>query len=344
VPELITSPGYQAPPYQPYTPAAAPETPGNPQATASLVLGIVSLVLSVLFVPAILGVVLGIVGLSRSRRTYPPTGRGAAITGIVLSVIGAVLGVAVAVTASNALSGLARTIVEESRTTAPGDGGVGGGSEAPVLDPEDFVTVDAAQWESIVKDPAGAEGRAVVVFAEVVRFDSSTGADRFLAISGVDQPGDRGELQAGSVFIGEEPVLAGVEEGDVLKVHAVVTDSMELETRLGGVSAVPALTIAQVEDVGLADLRKDFTLGAAARDQLGILSVPVTVTNSGGETFTYSAKVVAESKDGKTSYDVGTVFVENIKPGRTVKVGVDFFEEVPADAVFRVDGTERYIE
>lgn len=331
----------------PYAPATGPEPSSNPQATASLVLGIVSLVLSLLFVPSIVGVILGIAGLARSRRTDPPTGRGAAITGIVLSVVGAVLGVLVAVVGSNALADLAETISEESASTATGEGdGSTGRSEAEAepFDPEDFVTVDAAQWESIVQHPDRAGGRAVVVFAEVMRFDSSTGPDRFLAVAGVDQPGDSFELQSSSVFIGEESLLEGVETDDVLKIHAVVTGSLELETQLGGVSKVPALTIAQVEDVGFADLSKDFTLGAAERGQLGFISVPVTVTNSGGQAFTYSAEVVAESKDGKTSYGTGTVFLENIKPGKKPEVVVDFFDEVPADAVFRVKTAERYIE
>jgi hypothetical protein len=340
----------QAPPpygYGPYVPASAPKAPSNPQATASLVLGIVSLVLSLLFLPAVIGVVLGIVGLVRSGRTDPPTGRGAAITGITLSVVGAGLGVLLATTASAALSDLARTIAEESATTAPGSGSGsaerpdGGG---PVLDPEDYVQVDAKQWESIVKDPVLAEGRAVVVFAEVVRFDSSTGTDRFLAVAGVDQPGGLFELQSSSVFVGDDTLLDGVETGDVLQVRAEVTGSLELETQLGGVSTVPVLTIAQLEDVGLADLSKDFTVGEGESDSLGILVVPVTVTNSGGRTFTYTAEIVAQSKDGKRSYGTGTVFIEHMKAGQREKVDVDIFADVPADVVYRVQGTARYIE
>ncbi|MDR7385030.1 DUF4190 domain-containing protein [Promicromonospora iranensis] len=333
----------QAPSHGPYAPAAGPQGPTNPQATASLVLGIVSLVLSVLFVPAIIGVVLGIVGLVRSRRTDPPVGRGAAITGIVLSVVGAALGAVLVVTASSALTDLAETMSQESSSSAT-EGGSGGTADAPVFDPKDFAQVDARQWDAIAKHPDRAEGDKVVVFAEVMRFDSSTGSDRFLAIAGIDQPGHSGELRSGSVFIGEEPLLGGVQEDDVLKIHAEVSGSLELETQLGGVSRVPVLIITKVEDVGFADLRKDFTVGAAETDQLGILSVPVTVTNSGGRNFTYSASVVAESKDGKSSYGTGTVFIENIKPGKKVEVDVDFFDDIPADAVYRVEVTGRYIE
>lgn len=65
----------------------------NGAATASLVLGIVSLVASLLFLPAILGMVFGFVGVNRAGRTNPPVGKGKAITGIVLSAVGLLLGI-----------------------------------------------------------------------------------------------------------------------------------------------------------------------------------------------------------------------------------------------------------
>lgn len=92
------------PPTQPYPPAPGPQFPPaqqpygappvkNSLATASLVLGIVSLFASLLFVPAVVGVVLGIVGLQRAGRTTPPVGKGKAITGIVLSGVGLLVGI-----------------------------------------------------------------------------------------------------------------------------------------------------------------------------------------------------------------------------------------------------------
>lgn len=357
-------PGYQVPPpYEAYPPAAGPSyaagvpgpgpyppgagayapavgqgTPTNPQATASLVLGIVSLLLSMLFVPAIVGVILGFVGLARSRRTDPPTGRGAAVTGIVLSVVGTVLGVLLVVGAVGAVSDLAEQIEAEVSATAPGE------PSAEPFDPRDFDEVDTRQWESIAKDPAAAEGRSVVVFAEVVQFDGDTGDDRFLAVAGVDRPGASGELGSSAVFVGQEAALTAVRSGDVLRIHAVVTSSMELDTRLGGTSTVPVLTVARFEDVGFADLSKDFTVGTAARDQIGLLRVPVTVTNGGTRPYTYSARLVATSKDGKTTYEEGTVLVERLAPGRETATDVPFFDELPDGAVFRVKDAERYPE
>jgi hypothetical protein len=319
-----------------YGSAGVPAAQVNPHATTSLVLGITSLLLSLLFVPSILGIILGFVGLARSRRTDPPTGRGAAIAGIVLSMVGVVLGVFVAMAASTFVSDAAKAIVDRS-IAAPED-------EATPAPPADFVEVDAAQWKSVVEHPGKAEGQALVVYAEVARFDSTTGTDRFLGGVGVDQPGAERELEDPAVVIGPEVMLDGVETGDLLRIHAVVTGSLELKTDLGGTVTVPALTIARFEDVGFVDLGADLAVGSAEEKQPGWITVPVTVTNSATQVFTYSATLVAESKDGKKSYDRGPVFVEKLGPGEEEKVTVDFFEDVPDDAVFRVESAERFVE
>jgi hypothetical protein len=91
------------PPAQPYPPAPGPQFPPaqqpygqpvkNTLANASLVLGIVSLFASLLFLPAVVGVVLGILGLQRAGRTTPPAGKGKAIAGIVLSGVGLLVGI-----------------------------------------------------------------------------------------------------------------------------------------------------------------------------------------------------------------------------------------------------------
>ncbi|MEV0889977.1 DUF4190 domain-containing protein [Promicromonospora sp. NPDC050262] len=335
---------YQQAPYQhtqyqqpPYAPGTGPAAPTNPQATASLVLGISSLFLGLLFVPSILGVVLGAVGVARAGRTDPPIGRGAAITGIMLSLAGAVLGVFAAAAVTDFVTDTARTIVEEGVTTpSEEDDGV------PTPAPEEFVRLDAAQWESIAKNPDEAQGRAVVVFAEVMQFDGSTGPDRFLAGAGVDQPGSAYELETQSVFVAEEALLDGVEAGDVLKIHAVVDGSFTYENQIGGASTVPALTVAKIEDVGLADLSKDVEFGAIELMAPALNRVPVTVTNSGPRAFDYFIHVVVESRDGRTTYDTGTAFVRAVKPGATAETSVDFFVDIPAGAVVRAELVERY--
>lgn len=92
------------PPTQPHPPASDPQFPPaqqpygaqpvkNTLATASLVLGIVSLFASLLFLPAVVGVVLGILGLQRAGPTTPTAGKGKAIAGIMLSGVGLLVGI-----------------------------------------------------------------------------------------------------------------------------------------------------------------------------------------------------------------------------------------------------------
>ncbi|GAA4693852.1 protein of unknown function (DUF4190) [Promicromonospora umidemergens] len=105
---------YPAPAYP-----TATVQPTNGAATASLVLGIVSIVTSLLFLPAIIGLVLGIVGVGRSRRSRPQVGRGKAIAGIVLSTIGLLTGIGIV-----------------SALTSGDDSGTGS-AQAPIVQPQE---------------------------------------------------------------------------------------------------------------------------------------------------------------------------------------------------------------
>lgn len=64
----------------------------NPKATAGMVLGIVSMVINPLGIPAIVGIVLSGLGLAGAgtlqRHGYPPVGRTKATWGMVLSILG----------------------------------------------------------------------------------------------------------------------------------------------------------------------------------------------------------------------------------------------------------------
>lgn len=93
-------PQYGAPPPPQYSQYPQPAT-GNGKAVAGLVLGIASIVFcwTTVFdvVPVVLGLVFGFLGLNQSSRLPGRTGRGMAIAGIVCSVIGAALAIALTV-------------------------------------------------------------------------------------------------------------------------------------------------------------------------------------------------------------------------------------------------------
>ena len=88
------------PPSQPYPYPQASAPPGNGLATAGMVLGIVGLVLTATvvlwfigLVLALLAVIFGAIGLRRANETG--SGRGQAVTALVLGIIALVLGIAI---------------------------------------------------------------------------------------------------------------------------------------------------------------------------------------------------------------------------------------------------------
>lgn len=111
-------------PVAPQQPQYQQAPPSNTMATASLVLGIVSLVANLLLVPTILGLIFGIVGLNRAPRLG---GRNKAIVGIVLSVVGAVIGISLFASLmagiGHAASALASddTVASQPAAAAPSD-------------------------------------------------------------------------------------------------------------------------------------------------------------------------------------------------------------------------------
>lgn len=92
-------------------PPAPPGAPGfgttqhtgtNGMSIASLVLGILSIPMCFLFLPAILAIVFGLVGLGQIKNRPGQSGRGLAITGVVLGGIGLLVIVAVIMGLGNA--------------------------------------------------------------------------------------------------------------------------------------------------------------------------------------------------------------------------------------------------
>ena len=93
-------PGYGAPgapyPYQPYQPYVAAQ-PKNGIATAGFIVSLVGVLIGLYGITGIVGAVLSSVGLARAnefaRTGLPPVGKGLAIAGIIVGVVGAILSI-----------------------------------------------------------------------------------------------------------------------------------------------------------------------------------------------------------------------------------------------------------
>ncbi|TRW44522.1 hypothetical protein [Georgenia yuyongxinii] len=227
-------------------------------------------------------------------------------------------------------------------TAAPAGGDPAAAEQAEEVDLAAFAAVDSATWAQIAKDPDAAAGQKVVIFAEVTQFDTATGAESLRANVGAVQPAAEFELETNSIVGAQDDLFAAVAQGDVLKIYAEVDGSLEYETQIGGSTVVPALTAVAVEAVGYLDITGDAVLGTPVWGEYGGVDLQVGVTNSGVETMTYVVDVVAESPDGTIQLGTATAYVENLAPGQTANVEANFFEDLPADAAFRVVKVERH--
>ncbi len=85
-------PGGAPPPgYVPFGGPAGPASRTNGFAVASLVLGIVGLLLCFTFIPWILAIIFGVIAMRQCSEDSSYTGRGMAVAGLVLGVIAAAL-------------------------------------------------------------------------------------------------------------------------------------------------------------------------------------------------------------------------------------------------------------
>lgn len=215
----------------------------------------------------------------------------------------------------------------------------------PTPEPVDLTTfaeIDGATWESIAKDANAHVGEQIIAYAEVIQYDSATGANSVRAFVGAGQPGNSSELTTNTFLVGDDAsVFAGAVLNDVLKVHAVVTGILEYETTAGGFEVVPELTVVAAEDVGFRDLTADATVGAPQWSGYGSMDLPITVTNTAPTAMDFSIEVVAESPDGSTQYDSGTAYIESLNPGQS-GTSEAFFFDIPEDATYRIVSVERY--
>jgi len=225
----------------------------------------------------------------------------------------------------------------EERAAAPA-----ADEEPPAVDPAAYAPLDAAAWAQVAKDPEAARGQKITVFAEVTQFDSATGTGSFRANVGATQPAGEFELETNSMLDGDAEQLSTVTQGDVLKVYAEVTGSLEYETMMGGATVVPALSVAGFEVVGYLDITGDVQLGGAVWGEYGGVDVPVAIVNSANVPMSYSVDIVAENTDGTQQFGSAYASADNLAPGQSTMIEASFFEDLPADVVIKVVSVERY--
>ncbi|MCD5419776.1 DUF2510 domain-containing protein [Rhodococcus pyridinivorans] len=117
--------------------------------------------------------------------------------------------------------------------------------------PASYEVLGERDFAMIVKDPAAAKDRKVVLFGRVFQFDAATGTDQFLAYtSPVWEDSDYGYDQNTLVVASDPAVIANVVEDDIVKMYVEVQGSYSYDTQGGGNTTVPKVAIRIVEVVG----------------------------------------------------------------------------------------------
>ncbi len=117
--------------------------------------------------------------------------------------------------------------------------------------PASYEVLGERDFAMIVKDPAAAKDRKIVLFGRVFQFDAATGPDQFLAFtSPVWEDSDYGYDQNTLVTASDPAVIANVVEDDIVKMYVEVQGSYSYDTQGGGNTTVPKVAIRIVEVVG----------------------------------------------------------------------------------------------
>jgi hypothetical protein len=129
-------------PIGPGAPAPAPHqhpiATANTPATLSLVFGIIAVLVNFLFIPSLVALITGIVGLSRASKLTPPIGRGKAIAGLILSVVGVISGILISMAMFSGLGeALDDTPEAVGSSTAQPDASAAPAEDDPADDPEE---------------------------------------------------------------------------------------------------------------------------------------------------------------------------------------------------------------
>ncbi len=145
-----------------------------------------------------------------------------------------------------------------------------------------------------------------------------------------------GLLAARKHGVGKGKAIAGLVLGVVSIVVFVVVSAATVAAVDSAVKSVDKEISDRTDTSASTDLSDkeeiaDATVGAIDVDKMfGTVEVKVTLTNSSPNRSDYTANVVFESKDGKSQYGTGYLFVEGLEPGQTKVEKVMMLDELPS--------------
>lgn len=128
-------------------------------------------------------------------------------------------------------------------------------ARAALVNPKTYKAIDKRALAKVVRNPESYVGQKYVIFAQVTQFDSITGGDRFRAdvahkdirSYGFWTGGENSMVDAGAADLSE------VINGDIVKMHVVVSGVESYETTMGATLTVPVFEVNILKVIGSAD-------------------------------------------------------------------------------------------
>jgi hypothetical protein len=115
--------------------------------------------------------------------------------------------------------------------------------------------ITARDWAKIAKDPEGHQGDAVIVYGQVVQFDTVTGKNLFRAnVDGVAHKAEYGyvDYDTNTLLDANGSDVGELVQGDLFKAEVIVDGSISYDTALGGKLTAPLLRITKITVTGSA--------------------------------------------------------------------------------------------
>ena len=214
--------------YTPPTPVVPPRTPGV--VTAAFVCSLLGFICGL---PALIGLILGIVGLSKSKSAG--AGRGLSIAAIAISA------------AWLAIGGIITVVLLFAGALASSSSGTAVPYVAPAQVYED---ITAREWALIAKDPDAYVGRGIIVYGVITQFDSATGSASFRADVSARPQEDEYSYDTNTILQGAESTLSSFVEGDQFRAQVTVASATSYSNVMGGETVVPVLQVQNISLLG----------------------------------------------------------------------------------------------
>ena len=122
--------------------------------------------------------------------------------------------------------------------------------EPAITLPKSYATLNARDWQKLVKAPDKYTGKGYHVWVCITQFDAATGEDSFRGDASYKKLSDWFLDGDNAFFTGDAAKLADLVQDDVVFMNAVMTGSYSYDTQAGGNTTVPLFYVVKASRKG----------------------------------------------------------------------------------------------